>query len=106
MGLSRISCRNGDKEMSIKKIRETSRFRKDMRRALRRGEKPELMRPVLGSLIESKLLPICYRDHALTGAYSGMRECHIRPDWLLIYRVDGDDLVLVRTGTHSDLFRE
>jgi mRNA interferase YafQ len=72
---------------------------------LRRGEKLELMRVVLEHLVENKPLPERYRDHALIGAYAGMRECHIRSDWLLIYRFDGDSLVLVRTGTHADLFR-
>jgi mRNA interferase YafQ len=64
------------------------------------------MRVVLECLVESKPLTDRYRDHALSGVYTGMRECHVRPDWLLVYRIEDDDLILVRTGTHSDLFRE
>ncbi|HXG27519.1 MAG TPA: type II toxin-antitoxin system YafQ family toxin [Nevskiales bacterium] len=77
-----------------------------MRRALRRGEDPERLRAILACLVQSKPLSDRHRDHALAGQCTGMRECHIRPDWLLIYRIEGEDLVLVRTGTHSDLFRE
>lgn len=62
------------------------------------------MGPILESLVAGKPLPARYRDHALVGVYSGLRECHIKPDWLLIYRLVDDDVVLVRTGTHSDLF--
>ena len=59
-------------------------------------------------LSSGEMLPPRFRDHELTGNWTGHRECHIKPDWLLIYRIEGDDLILVltRTGTHSDLFRK
>ena len=55
-------------------------------------------------LIEGDLLPPRYKDHPLSGDWKHFRDCHIKPDWLLIYKVEGNDLHLVRTGTHSDLF--
>ena len=55
-------------------------------------------------LIDGAPLPLRYRDHPLGGEWTTFRDCHIEPDWLLIYKVDGSDLYLVRTGTHSDLF--
>lgn len=66
------------------------------------------LQEVLGKLCAEEPLEERYRDHALTGRYEGFRECHVRPDWLLVYAVDQDRLVLVasRTGTHSDLFDE
>ena len=62
------------------------------------------LRQVILPLVEGKPLPARYKDHPLSGEWSHFRDCHIEPDWLLIYRVDGDELYLVRTGTHSDLF--
>lgn len=63
-------------------------------------------RALLLLLLEQQELPVRYHDHALKGEWSGMRDAHIEPDWLLIYYVDGEDLHLVRTGTHADLFNE
>jgi mRNA interferase YafQ len=57
-------------------------------------------------LLAGESLPVAYRDHPLKGAWSGWRDLHIEPDWLLLYRVDGDELWLARTGTHADLFDE
>ncbi len=84
----------------------TMAFRKDLRLAKKRGYNLSLLVSVLDMLLEGKTLPERYRDHALSGKYTGFRECHILPDWLLIYAVDKSRLVLVavRTGTHSDLF--
>ena len=64
----------------------------------------ELLTEVIKQLAMGQVLPQKNRDHALVGDYSGCRECHITPDWLLIYRVEGEELYLVRTGTHTDLF--
>ncbi len=66
----------------------------------------ELLKNVVKQLSENKTLEQKYRDHALTGKYSGFRECHLQPDWLLIYYVEESGLLLVltRTGTHGDLF--
>ena len=83
----------------------TSAFRKDYKRITKRGLNLDLLKEVINMLAEDKPLPQKYRDHDLTGNYIGWRECHIRPDWLLVYRKAGTtDLYLERTGSHSDLF--
>lgn len=86
----------------------TSRFRKDVRRMSRRGANMDELRAVIEALAQEEVLAKKHRDHALGGQYAGFRECHIAPDWLLIYAKDVDKLVLTasRTGTHSDLFQE
>ena len=87
-------------------IRQASRFTKDVKRIEKRGYKLAELAKIIDLLASGDLLPVQYRDHALSGDYAGFRECHIRPDWLLIYLVTEDILVLTltRTGTHSDLF--
>lgn len=84
----------------------TSTFRKDLKIAKKRGYDLSLIEFVIDELLKENTLPQKYKDHVLTGNYRGFRECHISPDWLLIYAVDKDKLVLIvsRTGTHSDLF--
>ena len=86
----------------------SNRFKKDLKSAAKRGYDIGLLETVVNTLAAQKPLPEKHRDHALTGDYIGFRECHILPDWLLIYRIDGDDLILFlsRTGTHSDLFKK
>ena len=79
-------------------------FRRDVKLARKRGKDLAKLRTLVELLIEEQPLPPRCRDHALTGEWDGFRDCHIEPDWILIYRVDGADLYLVRTGTHSDLF--
>ena len=88
-------------------IRPTSRFQRDLKRAAKRGYHTELLTAVIKKLADGVPLEQRYRDHALTGDYAGSRECHITPDWLLIYEIDGDTLLLylLRTGTHRDLFK-
>lgn len=88
-------------------IRPTSRFQRDLKRAAKRGYHTELLTAVIKKLADGVPLEQRYRDHALTGDYAGSRECHITPDWLLIYEIDVDTLLLylLRTGTHSDLFK-
>ena len=84
-----------------------SKFKKDYKRVIKRlGHKPEIFANVVRMLSMEETLPSKYRDHALTGNYIGYRECHILPDWLLIYKIEADTLTLVltRTGSHSDLF--
>ena len=90
----------------IYKIRRTSRFQKDLKRLRKRGYDMDLLTGVLKQLAAGQALAPSYRDHPLVGDYSGCRECHITPDWLLIYEIDGGELFLylTRTGTHSDLF--
>ncbi|MEA4805519.1 type II toxin-antitoxin system YafQ family toxin [Acetobacterium wieringae] len=84
----------------------TTRFKKDYKAAIKRGCKQELLEQVIESLINGKALPEKNKDHALIGAWNGYRECHIQPDWLLIYKTKESIrvLLLVRTGTHSELF--
>lgn len=84
----------------------TSKFRKDYKRVKKRGYNISLLEEVISSLLNQEQLEEKFRDHELVGNYSGFRECHILPDWLLIYSVDNDKLILTasRTGTHSDLF--
>lgn len=86
-------------------IRWTARFKKDYKTAMRRGQPMKELDAVIRLLAEGEELPEKYRDHALVGNWLGHRECHIRPDWLLIYAVNNRTLVLTlaRTGTHSDL---
>lgn len=89
------------------KIRFRKQFRKDYKRVIKQpGHTPKLFQEVLDCLVMEQLLPAKYRDHALSGNYAGFRECHILPDWLLIYKVETDilTLTLTRTGSHSDLF--
>ena len=90
------------------KLQTTSKFRKDYKLAKKRGLDINLLEDVINQLLEEKPLDKKHKDHALTGNYIGFRECHIQPDWLLIYAVDKNQLVLTasRTGTHSDLFDE
>ncbi len=87
-------------------IRPTTKFQKDLKRVQRRGYDLSLLTEVIRKLADGEPLPEKNRDHSLNGDYIGCRECHVTPDWLLIYEVYGDDLILylTRTGTHSDLF--
>lgn len=87
-------------------VKTTAAFKKDFKLAMRRDMKMELLENVIALLAMGESLPPENRDHELTGNWRGHRECHIQPDWLLIYRVEADVLVLTlaRTGTHSDLF--
>lgn len=85
----------------------TSQFKKDYKLAMKRHLSIEFLDNVIRKLASGEKLPEKNKDHALTGNWVGFRECHIEPNWLLIYRVDNNLLVLtlVRTGTHSDLLR-
>ena len=87
-------------------VKFTTQFKKDYKAAVKRGYGIELSDEIISKLANGEALAEKHRDHNLTGNWSGFRECHILPDWLLIYRVENDVLVLTltRTGTHSDLF--
>ena len=86
-------------------LRTTGKFRKDYKLAKKRGLPMEELEIVLQTLLEERPLGEKHLDHALSGNYIGFRECHIRPDWLLIYTIDHGNLILTaaRTGSHSDL---
>ena len=93
--------------MSVKyTVKPTGRFRKDYKLMEKRNKNMALLDEIITMLAQGIPLPEKNRDHALTGNYAGHRECHIQPDWLLVYRIDEDVLVLslTRTGSHSDLF--
>lgn len=87
------------------KPRYTTQFKKDYKVIVKRGYKISLLEEIIRLLCDEQPLPEKNRDHALTGSYSGFRECHIQPDWLLIYKAEQEilTLTLTRTGTHSDL---
>lgn len=87
-------------------VKPTTQFKKDYKLAMKRGLKIKLLEDIVAALAMGFPLPDKNKDHALTGSWIGHRECHILPDWLLIYRIENDALVLTltRTGTYSDLF--
>ena len=88
------------------KIVWTNQFKRDYKRAIRLKKNIELLDNIIRALSRGETLPDKNKDHALSGNWSGYRECHIQPDWLLVYCIENDVLVLTlsRTGTHSDLF--
>ncbi len=87
-------------------LRKTSQFEKDVKRMVKRGLPIQELTAVIDLLLEQAPLPEKFHDHPLVGNYIGFRECHIRPDWLLIYTIHSQRLILtcMRTGTHNDLF--
>ena len=87
-------------------IRPTTKFQKDLKRIEKRGYNISLLTEVIKKLANGEPLPEKNKDHNLLGEYTGCRECHITPDWLLIYEISDNELILylTRTGTHSDLF--
>ena len=88
------------------KILSSNQFKKDIKQAYKRGFEISKLTKVVNLLASKERLDDKYRDHQLYGRYSGFRECHVEPDWILIYRIDDDrlELLLFRTGTHSDLY--
>jgi len=85
-------------------VKPTNRFLKDLKRAKKRGKSIDKLEEIVDMIQAGKRLPGKNRDHNLSGNWKDHRNCHIEPDWLLIYRIDGEFLFLERTGTHSDLF--
>ena len=87
-------------------VKSTTKFQRDLKRAEKRGYRIDLLMAVIKKLAAGETLDKSYNDHPLKGEYKGCRECHITPDWLLIYKIKDDTLFLylTRTGTHSDLF--
>lgn len=87
-------------------IVSSNRFKKDLKLAIRRGYNIALLENVVNKLASQESLEPKYKDHELAGEFKGLRECHITPDWLLVYQIVENELVLFlsRTGTHSDLF--
>ena len=83
----------------------TTQFKKDFKKIKKRGKEISKLINVIEILLERKNLDAKYQDHPLCGKFKDHRECHIEPDWLLIYRRTKDELILERTGSHSDLFK-
>ncbi|OYY73635.1 MAG: YafQ family addiction module toxin [Gammaproteobacteria bacterium 28-57-27] len=82
----------------------SGQFRRDVKQAQKRGKDMGKLKTLLALLIESEVLPSVYLDHPLKGEWSGFRDAHIEPDWLLIYKISGDMVRFERTGRHTDLF--
>ncbi|MEE8357611.1 MAG: type II toxin-antitoxin system YafQ family toxin [Anaerolineales bacterium] len=89
----------------MRTIHRTSQFKKDVKLMGKRGKKFAEFKGLIRRIADGETLEAKYRDHILVGQYEGTRECHIEPDWLLIYELTESELVLIRTGTHSDLFK-
>ncbi|WP_249029989.1 type II toxin-antitoxin system YafQ family toxin [Tannockella kyphosi] len=92
--------------MSKYNLVQTTKFKKDLKLAKKRGYNISLLAEVVDLLASGQSLPEKYKDHILIGNYVGCRECHITPDWLLVYEISNEEVILylTRTGTHSDLF--
>ena len=88
----------------MKALAQTNQFARDMKRMIRRGKDPARMREVVSLLARGEVLPPKFRDHPLRGEWQGSRDCHVEPDWVLIYTTDASSLRLERTGSHADLF--
>lgn len=86
------------------KVRYTNQFKRDLKACIKRRYNIAILEKVVDVLRRPDVLPRSNLDHALTGNYADYRECHVTPDWLLVYRYEDDVLFLYRTGTHSDLF--
>lgn len=86
------------------KLNSSAKFKKDFKLCAKRGYDLRLLEAVVDTLRIPAPLSPQNKDHTLSGNWTGNRECHIQPDWLLVYRIAGDELYLVRTGTHADLF--
>lgn len=90
----------------MKKIRFSNRFKKELRLMKKRGKNTDKFNEVMSLLSENKSLPERLKDHQLKGNFVGCRDCHLEPDWLLIYRLAENVVIFERTGTHSDLFQK
>ena len=87
------------------KIEYTTQFKKDFKRIKKQNKDLQKLRVVINKLTIEEKLDLKYKDHSLTGSLKGYRDCHIEPDWLLLYKLSGDTLLLERTGSHSELFK-
>lgn len=90
----------------MKRISQTTQFSRDIRKMRKRGKDLSKLQEVVRQLAAGHTLPSKHRDHPLIGQWAPSRDCHVEPDWILIYTVDSDSLRLERTGTHADLFKK
>lgn len=88
----------------MRKPNYSMQFERDLRLQQRRGKDLARLKEVVAALINEEVLAERYRDHPLRGNFKNRHECHIEPDWLLIYKLDDDEIIFERTGRHSDLF--
>lgn len=89
----------------MRQFGSSGQFKRDVKRMERRGKDLTKLRTVVDMLIEGKSSPERCRDHPLRGEFAGSRDCHVEPDWVLIYTIEGDSVRFERTGSHNDLFR-
>lgn len=85
---------------------QSTQFKKDVKKARKRGKDMDKLKTLLSLLIRQAELPVAYQDHPLRGNWKGYRDAHIESDWLLLYRVVDEELQLARTGTYADLFQD
>jgi mRNA interferase YafQ len=85
-------------------IRQTTRFRRDIKRLQKQGKNLTPLQTLINALVRKQTPESKFKDHKLVGSWAGHRECHIKPDWLMIYKVKENELQLIRTGSHADLF--
>ena len=90
----------------MKHVSQTKQFGRDVKRMKKRGKDLSKLREIVSDLAEGKTLSTKHKDHPLIGEWKPSRDCHIEPDWLLIYTADDESLRLERTGSHSDLFKK
>jgi mRNA interferase YafQ len=83
----------------------TKQFKKDFKKVGRQGKDVKKVEAIMAKLAAQEKLEIKHQDHKLTGNFKDRRECHVEPDWLLIYKIQGDKIIFERTGSHSDLFK-
>ncbi len=88
----------------INEIIRKTQFKKDFKRIIKQGKNLEELEAILTILVEGRPIPEKYRNHPIIAEYEGYHELHIKPDWLLVYKIEGDTLTLARTGSHSELF--
>jgi len=88
----------------MRSIRYLGQFKRDFKRIEKRGSDMKKLRAVIQKLVNEEELEARYKDHPLQGKYAGARDCHVNPDWILIYAIVDNELRLIRTGTHADLF--
>lgn len=86
------------------KTKQTNQFKKDVKLAKKRNKKIEKLKRVMSLIVSQEELPAKYENHKLSGIYKGCLECHIEPNWLLVYRISDNIVTFIATGSHSDLF--
>ncbi|MCX5828243.1 MAG: type II toxin-antitoxin system YafQ family toxin [Deltaproteobacteria bacterium] len=89
----------------MRKVKTTGMFDRDFALMVKRGHDISKLKTIMSLLVKEEAMPAASKDHPLRGKYKGRRDCHIEPDWILIYKLEGNTIIFERMGTHSDLFR-